>query len=96
MLKRNTEDLPLAAPAVRNRYPVLKAAFVLYATLAILALATPGNVVNWLKGLKPSPAQEMLIPYAEKFEQEAEKLGIDTAYKTARGLFLRLTRKEDD
>jgi hypothetical protein len=87
-----------ARPIVRdrNRYIVLKTAIVVYATLALLAFTIPGNLVNWLKGLRPSAAQEMLIPYAERLERESERVGADGPYKLVRGLFLKFTGKDDD
>jgi hypothetical protein len=92
---RDSLDLPETRAPARSRRSILRIAAILYLTLGILALAIPQNLVSWLKGLKPSPVQEALIPYAESLERAATRIGTDEPYKVTRALFLKLTGKDD-
>jgi hypothetical protein len=88
-------EYPETEAPPRSRSSARKIAAILYLTLGILALTIPQNLVNWLKGLKPSPVQEALIPYAESLERAATRIGAPEPYKFTRALFLKLTGKED-
>ncbi len=93
---KDSDYIPESRSMARSRYEVLRTAVILYATLAVLALTVPANLVNWLKGLRPSHTQELLIPYAEKLEKFSERVGADVPYKRVRGLFLKWTGKDED
>ncbi len=92
---RDSLDHPDARTSTRNRSSVLRIAAILYLTLGILAVTIPQNLVTWLKGLKPSSTQELLIPYAESLERFAARIGTGEPYKFTRDLFLKLTGKDD-
>jgi hypothetical protein len=92
---RDALESPEPQAPARSRNRILRIGVVLYLTLGILAVTIPQNLVNWLKGLKPSPAQEVLIPYAEGLERIAARIGTEEPYKFTRALFLKLTGKDD-
>jgi hypothetical protein len=82
--------------AERRRRPLLTALFVLYATLGILAITIPQNLVNWLGDFKPSPVQEKLLKLAEELKEQSSRAGIDRPYKHIRDFFLSTTGKDPD
>ena len=87
------EEAPEALPPPR---PLRTAAIVIYATLALLAIAIPQSPANWLRDMKSSAVQETLLRGAEALEDAARRTGIDVPYRRARALFLAFAGKEEN
>jgi hypothetical protein len=76
--------------------PVVTAGVVIYGTLALLLIAIPQGLVNWLKDFNPGPAQEALLDGAESFAALSTRMGANAPYRWARTLFLDATGKNED
>jgi hypothetical protein len=76
--------------------PLRTTAIVIYATLALLALAVPRGLVNWSKNFEPSAAQDVLLHTAEALQSFSQRLGADWSYRRGRDFFLRATGKRED
>jgi len=84
-------------PPPRHRPQSLRTtAVVIYATLALLLLAIPQAVPNWLKGFEPSVPQSLLLEAALSVQSFANRIGADWAYHEARRIFLDTTGKRED
>jgi len=84
-------------PPPRHRPQSLRTvAVVIYVTLALLVLAIPQAVPNWLKGFEPSGTQSLLLDAALAVQSFANRMGADWAYHEARRIFLETTGKRED
>jgi hypothetical protein len=91
------EEPPEAvAPSRASARPLRTAAVVIYATLALLAIAVPQSPANWLRDMKSSAIQETLLRGAEALEAASRRAGIDLPYRRARALFLAFAGKEEN
>jgi hypothetical protein len=88
----------LAASPIGRRVgnPVTAIAIIMYATFALLMVAIPQGMVNWVKDFNPGPAQDVVLAGAEAFATISGRLGADIPYRTARDFFLRTTGKNED
>jgi hypothetical protein len=77
-------------------HPVFTAGVVIYGTLALLLIAIPQGLVNWLKDFNPGPAQEALLDGAETLAALSTHVGADAPYRWARKLFLDATGMNED
>jgi hypothetical protein len=80
-------------PHPRSR-PVRTATITIYATFLLLVVAIPQSAVNWLRDMKGSEVQEMLLCWAEVLQTASRQTGIAIPYIRARAVFLELLRKE--
>jgi hypothetical protein len=71
-----------------SAHPLRKAAFVIYLTLTMLAIAIPQSLVNWLGDMNGNPVQEMLLRGAEALRYASEQAGIAIPYLRAREAFI--------
>ena len=89
----DTDHLPLP----RHRPQRLRTIAVsIYATLALLALAIPQAVPNWLKGFEPGAVQGRLLEAALAVQSFSNRMGADWAYHEARRIFLNASGKRED
>jgi hypothetical protein len=72
------------------------AAFVIYATLALLAVTIPQSVVNWLADMNANPVQETALRGAEALRNLSQRSGIPTVYRRARDIFIAISGVEPD
>ena len=72
------------------------ATIVIYATLALLAVAIPQSVVNWLADMNGNPAQETALRGAEALRNLSQRAGVATVYQRARDLFIAISGVEPD
>jgi hypothetical protein len=89
-------DHVAAGPGAPIARPLRTAAAVIYATLALLALAVPGALVNWVNRFEPSPAQRLVLEGAQALQALSARIGTDRPYERAREAFLYWTGKRDD
>jgi hypothetical protein len=84
-----------ASAAVRvalaiDRFAPLRSAFiVIYCTIAILLLALPGPVADWLNDLPPNASVEICKSAVDAIEKVSEKIGLMQLYQDARGSFVK-------
>jgi hypothetical protein len=76
--------------------PLRTTAIVLYATLALLALAIPQSVVNWLADMNGNPVQETALRGAEVVRNLSQRAGVATVYQRARDVFIAVSGVEPD
>jgi hypothetical protein len=74
--------------------PLHSTAVVIYATLALLAVAIPQSVTNWLREMKGSVVQENLLLGAEALQSVSEKVGVAEPYRRCREFFLTTTGQD--
>ena len=79
-----------------TRNPVVTVGVIMYATFALLIVAIPQSVVNWVKDFNPSPTQEVMLAVAESIEAMSGRLGANVPYRAAREILLQATGKNDD
>ena len=72
------------------------AAIVIYATLALLAVAIPQSVVNWLADMNGNPVEETALRGAELLRNLSLRAGVATVYQRARDVFLAISGAEPD
>lgn len=78
------------APAI-DRFAPLRSAFIaIYCTIAILVLALPRSVANWLNDLPPNAFVEICKSAVDAIEKASEKIGLMQLYQIARGSFVKL------
>jgi hypothetical protein len=89
-------ERPLSAANERPpaAHPLGTAALVIYLTLALLAIAIPQSLVNWLRDIPGGPVTETLLGGAEMLQQASERAGIAIPYQRARAAFLAWSGKE--
>jgi hypothetical protein len=92
MLKTNPPDLAPPSPP----QPLRTSAFVVYATLALLALTIPQSLVGWLQDKNSSELQEIMLKGANVLQRVSQQTGIAIPYQRARDFFLAATGKTDD
>jgi hypothetical protein len=78
------------APAIDRFAPLRSAFIVIYCTIAILLLALPGSVANWLGDLPPNTFVEICKSAVDTIEKVSEKIGLMQLYQDARGSFVKL------
>jgi hypothetical protein len=83
-------------PGAPLAHPVAAAAVVIYATLALLALAVPRGLVNWSRDMEPGPRQQVMLAAAQAIERFSSWSRIDEPYRQAREIFLEATGKSED
>jgi hypothetical protein len=83
-------------PGVPLAHPVAAAAVVIYATLALLALAVLSGLVNWSRDMEPGPRQQAMLAAAQAIERFSSWSRIDEPYRQAREIFLKATGKSED
>ncbi|HUD89232.1 MAG TPA: hypothetical protein VMR17_22485 [Xanthobacteraceae bacterium] len=71
-------------------------AIVIYATLALLAVAIPQSLVNWLGDMNGNAVQETLLRGAAALQRASDASGISAPYQRARDLFIALSGAQDD
>jgi len=91
--EKTSETITPAHPPPR---PLRTAAIVIYATLVLLVIAIPQSLANWLRDMKSSAVQEILLRGAEGLEDASRRTGIDAPYRRARALFLAFAGKEEN
>jgi hypothetical protein len=74
-----------------GRNPVLAAALIIYGTLFLLLLTTPGSVVSWVQGLNTNTVQERALRAAEAVQTVADWVGLSAPFLRARAYFLKET-----
>ena len=89
------EHVPLP-PGKPLTHPLRAAAVVIYATLALLALAVPSGLVNWSRDLQPGARQQTTLAVAQTIERSSSWIGLDRPYARAREIFLKATGKSED
>jgi len=89
------DHVPLGVGRPQER-PLATTSVVVYATLALLALAIPRGLVNWSRNFDPNPLQELLMSTALQLQSVSRDIGVNWPYVRGRELFLRLTGKRDD
>jgi hypothetical protein len=72
------------------------AAVIIYATLALLILTIPQSLPNWLRDMEDNPVQQVLLRAASGVQTASQAVGLDVAYRRARGAFRAWAGKEDD
>jgi hypothetical protein len=91
----NPDHVPLP-PGKPLVHPLGAAAAVIYATLALLALAVPRGLVNWSRDLEPGPRQRAMLAGAQAIERFSSWGGLNRPYEQAREAFLKATGKTED
>ena len=76
--------------------PVRTTAVIIYASFALLILAIPQSVTNWLRDMNENPIQQVLLRGAEGLQAAARGIGLDIPYRAARAKFRALTGKDED
>jgi hypothetical protein len=76
--------------------PVGAAVVVIYATLALLALAIPRGLVNWSRDMEPGVRQQAMLSAAESIGRLSSWAGLNRPYEYARETFLKVTGKSED
>jgi hypothetical protein len=76
--------------------PLGASAVVIYATLALLALAVPRGLVNWSRDLAPGARQQAMLAVAQTIERFSVWIGMDRPYERGRRSFLDATGKSED
>jgi hypothetical protein len=89
------DHVPLP-PGKPLAHPLGAAVVVVYATLALLALAVPRGLVNWSRDLEPGAPQQVMLAAAQAIERLAGWTGVSRPYQPAREFFLAATGKSDD
>jgi hypothetical protein len=69
---------------------------VIYATLALLALAIPRGLLNWSRDMEPGPRRQAALTVAQEIERLSSWSRIDEPYRQAREVFLEATGKSED
>lgn len=80
-----------APEAAEGRNPLLRAFVIIYATLAILALAVPDPVLVWFEDASGYPAGQAASDVVQKVGALSKRLGLDVPYTVLRGCFLVLS-----
>ena len=88
----NVDDVH--ADGSRSAHPLHTAAVIIYATFALLILAVPQGLTNWLRDMEENPVQQVLLRAADAVQAASHHAGLDIAYRRAG--FHALTGKEDD
>jgi len=89
------EQIEPRRPAQSTR-PLRAATVVIYGTLALLAIAIPQGLVNWLGDMNGNPVEAMLLRGAEAVQTASDVAGIGTLYKRARRVFIALSGTAND
>jgi hypothetical protein len=76
--------------------PLRTVSIVIYATLALLAIAIPQSLGNWLQDMKSGEVREWLLPAAEALRVAADRTSISAPYRRGRELFLLVSGHEDE
>jgi hypothetical protein len=77
-------------------HAVRTAAFIIYATLALLMVTIPQSLPNWLRDMEDNPLQQVLLTAASGVQTAAQAVGLDVPYRRARAAFRAWAGKEDD
>jgi hypothetical protein len=91
----DTDHVPLP-PGKPLAHPLGAAAVVIYATLALLALAVPSGLVNWSRDMEPGARQHAMLAVAQTIERFSSWTGFNRPYQQARETFLEVTGKSED
>jgi hypothetical protein len=91
----DTDHVPLP-PGKPLSHPLGAAAVVIYATLALLALAVPSGLVNWSRDMEPGARQHAMLAAAQAIERFSIWTGSNRPYQHAREIFLKTTDKSED
>jgi hypothetical protein len=84
-------DTPRSSdPAAYEVGSLRKAAVVIYATLALLALTIPESLVSWIRDMRSIEIQEALLPAAQALQRIGDDSRISVPYTRARAAFLAL------
>ena len=78
-------------PDSGGRNPLPAAALIIYGTLLLLLITTPGSVVSWLQGLNSNAAQQRALRAAEAVQMVSDRIGLSPLYARAREAFLKDT-----
>jgi hypothetical protein len=89
-------DHVLLPPGKPLGNPLAAAVVVVYATLALLALAVPRGLVNWSRDMEPSARQQAMLAAAQAIERFSGWVGLNRPYEWARRAFLEATGKSED
>ena len=73
------------------RSPVFTAALIIYGTLFLLLVTTPGSVVSWLQGLNTNPMQQRALRAAQSVQVVSDRIGLSAPFLRARAAFLEET-----
>jgi len=76
--------------------PLRAAALVIYGTLALLALAIPQSLTNWLRDMNENPVEALALRGAEVLQSAAERTGVPAVYRHARDAFIAISGVEPD
>jgi hypothetical protein len=87
---------PAGSSAAANARPLRTAAAVIYATLALLAIAIPQSLVNRVRDISSTAVEETLLPAAETLQAVSERAGLTIPFRRARALFLAFAGKEEN
>jgi hypothetical protein len=74
----------------------LRAAVIIYATLALLAVTIPQSVVNWLADMNGNPVEATALRGAELLRNLSQGAGVSTVYQRARDIFIAISGVEPD
>jgi hypothetical protein len=91
----NTDHVPVP-PGKPLAHPLGTAAVVIYASLALLALAVPSGLVNWSRDMEPGERQHAMLAVAQAIERFSIWTGSNRPYQQARETFLEATGKSED
>ncbi len=80
----------------QGKHPVRTTAVIIYATLALLILAVPQSLPNWLRDMDDNPVQQVLLRAASGVQAASQAAGLDVPYQRARAAFHQWTGKEDE
>jgi hypothetical protein len=69
---------------------------VIYGTLALLAVAVPQSVENWLADMNGNPVEEAALHGAEVLRNLSERAGIAGVYRRGRDIFTAFSGVEPD
>jgi hypothetical protein len=79
-----------------SNLPLRTTAIVVYATLALLALAIPQAAVNRLNDFTPNPLRDAALAIAQPVANVSHRIGLDWPYHAGRRAFLAITGKTED
>ncbi len=76
--------------------PLRVAAIVIYLTLALLVLAIPQSLTNWLSDMNGNPVQEIALRGAGILRNVSQRIGVAGVYRRARDAFIAVSGVEPD
>jgi len=89
------DHVPLS-PGKPLAHPLGAAAVVIYATLALLALAVPSALVNWSRDMEPGSRQQTMLAAAQAIARFSSWASINRPYELARETFLKAAGKSEN